>query len=334
MHTRLMPLVVVAFAAVTVLRAAGSYQAIKEIPIGGPGGWDYITVDPQGQRLYVSHQTKVVVVDLKTDKVVGEVTDTLGVHGFAVAPDLNLGFSSNGRDNSSTIVDLKTLKPIGKVTTGGNPDAIIYEPQRKEVYTFNGTGKSATVFDAQTGTVVATIDLKGKPEAPVIDSAAHRVFVNLEDTAAIAVIDSSTHTLVSTWPLKGCEEPTGLGYDPKNHRLFSACHNKVLTMTDSTSGTVITTVPIGDRVDGAAFDPETGFVFTSNGAGTVTIAHLDSPNTLTVVQTLNTQPSARTMILDPTTHNIYLPAATMAAGADGRMQATPDTFRVLVYGMK
>jgi DNA-binding beta-propeller fold protein YncE len=312
----------------------GSYQAIKEIPIGGTGGWDYITVDPQAKRLYVSHATKIVVVDLNTDKVVGEIAPTPGVHGFAVAPDLGRGFSSNGRENTSTIVDLKTLATISKVETEGNPDAILYEPEHREVYTFNGTGKSATVFDGQGGKVTATIDLGGKPEAPVVDREAHRIFVNLEDVGAIAAIDTATHTVVAKWPLTGCEEPTGLGYDPAHHRLFSACSNKVMTMTDSLSGKVISTVPIGARADGAAFDPGTDCAFASNGEGTVTIAHLDTPDKLTVVQTLATQASARTMALDPTTHYLYLPAATMVAAGQGRPQAAPDSFRVLVYGPK
>jgi DNA-binding beta-propeller fold protein YncE len=327
-------LAVILAASVAVGARQEPYHPIKEIAIGGPGGWDYISIDPQARRLYVSHSTKVVVVDLDTDKVVGEISPTPGVHGFALAPDLGRGFSSNGRENTSTIVDLKTLATIGKVETGANPDAILYEPERREVYTFNGTGKSATVFDAQTGKVTATIDLGGKPEAPVTDRAAHRIFVNLEDTATIAAIDTSTHGVVAKWPLTGCEEPTGLGYDAAHHRLFSACHNKVMTMTDSVSGKVLTSMPIDARTDGAAFDPSTGYAFASNGEGTVTIAHLDGPDALKVVQTLKTQPSARTMVLDPTTHYIYLPAATMTAGADGRPQPAPDTFRVLVYGMK
>jgi DNA-binding beta-propeller fold protein YncE len=310
------------------------YRLIKEIPIGGPGGWDYLTLDRQGHRLFVSHSTRVVVVDLNTGKVVGEIADTEGVHGIALAPELGRGFTSNGRENTSTIVDLETLRPISKVKTGGNPDFIMYVPSRKEVYTFNGSGKSATVFDARTAKIVTTVDLGGKPEAAVEDRDAHRIFVNLEDTNELATLDTNTRALVKKWPLTGCDEPTGLGYDAAHHRLFSACHNKVMTVTDSQSGKAVTSVPIGGRVDGAAFDPETGYAFSSNGDGTVTIAHLDAPDTLTVVQTLKTQPSARTMVLDPTTHNIYLPAARMIAGADGKTQPAPDSFKVLVYGLK
>jgi DNA-binding beta-propeller fold protein YncE len=317
-------------AVATMAAADRPYHLIKEIPIGGTGGWDYITVDSPAHRLYVSHQTKIVVVDIDSGKVAGEIPDTPGVHGFAVARELGRGFTSNGRTNTSTIVDLKTLARLGTVATGGNPDAIMYEPGNKEVYTFNGSGKSATVFNARTGAVVATIDLGGKPEAAVGDRPASRIYVNIEDAGAIGVIDTKTHRLAATWPIAGCEEPTGLGYDPKNHRLFSACSNKVMAVTDSISGRAVTSIPIGARADGAAFDPATGLAFSSNGEGTVTIAHLDNPNTLTVVQTLITMPSARTMILDPATHHIFLPAA-MPAGGGGRGQV-PDSFRVLMYG--
>jgi YVTN family beta-propeller protein len=332
------------FIALLIMLAAGSlvfaadpYHLLKEIQIGGDGGWDYISVDPASHRIYVSHATKVVVADTESGKVVGEIPNTLGVHGFAVAPDLGRGFSSNGRGNNVTMVDLETLKALGSVSTGGNPDAIMYVPEHKEVYTFNGNGNSSTVFDAASGKVVATIALGGKPEAAVFDRPSERIFVNIEDTGAIKAIDAKTHAVVATWPLTGCEEPTGLGYDPKNHRLFSACANKVMTMTDSTSGKVIATVPIGGGADGAAFDPGTGYAFASNGAdGTVTIAHLDSPNTLTVVQTLPTKVSGRTMILDPVSHNIYVPVADTMPNPAGRGRPVPvaGTMKVLVYGMK
>ncbi len=324
-------------AAVLTGQAAGTYHLVKEIPIGGEGGWDYITVDPAAHRLYVSHATKVVVVDIDAGTVVGEIPDTPGVHGFAIAPDLGRGFSSNGRANTSTIVDLKTLKPLGTVATGGNPDAIYYEPTRQQVYTMNGTGKSATVFDARSGKVVATIPLGGKPEAVVQDEAATRLFVNLEDTGAIAVIDITAHTLLATWPLTGCEEPTGLGYDAKSHRLFSACANKVMVVTDSTTGRHVTTTPIGAGADGGTFDAGTGLAFASNGAdGTVTIAHLDAPDSLTVVQTLPTMVSGRTMILNPATHDIFVPAAATVPNRSGkgRPQVVPGSFKVLMYSLK
>ena len=318
----------------TALAAAdGPYSVVKEIKIGGTGGWDYITVDPAAHRIYVSHATKIVVADADSGTVVGEIADTPGVHGIAVAPDLGLGYTSNGRDNTSTIVDLKTLKPVMKVMTGGNPDAIFYERGRHEVYTFNGQGQSATVFDAKSGNVVATIPLIGKPEAPAFDADAKRLYVNIEDKNSIAVIDSDKHSVLATWPLTGCEEPTGLAFDVKRHRLFSVCSNSVMIVVDSQSGKVVTTAPIGARSDGVAFDPQTGFIFSSNGEGSLTVATLDG-NTITIVQTLTTQPSGRTLALDPTTHTVYIPAATMSAAAAGqRPQPVPDSFRVLVVGM-
>jgi len=326
--------VVYVVSSLAVLSAAdGPYSVVKEIKIGGPGGWDYITVDPAAHRIYVSHATKIVVADTNSGAIVGEIADTPGVHGIAVAPDLGLGYTSNGRDNTSTIVDLKTLKPVMKVMTGGNPDAIFYERGRHEVYTFNGQGQSATVFDAKSGNVIATIPLMGKPEAPAFDADAKRLYVNIEDKNAIAVIDPDKHTLLATWPLTGCEEPTGLAFDVKRHRLFSVCSNSVMIVVDSQSGKVITTAPIGARSDGAAFDPQTGYIFSSNGEGSLTVATLQG-DSVNIVQTATTQPSGRTIALDPTTHNVYIPAAMMGAAAAGqRPQPVPDSFRVLVLGM-
>jgi DNA-binding beta-propeller fold protein YncE len=327
--------VILAAAAIPLAALGDVYRPVKEIPIGGEGGWDYVTVEPASHRLYVSHATRVVVADTETGKVVGEIPDTAGVHGFAVALDLGRGFSSNGRANTVTIVDLKTLKPLGTVATGGNPDAILYEPDRHEVYTFNGNGKSATVFEAGTGTVVATTNLGGKPEAAVYDRQAKRIFVNIEDTAEIVAIDTPSHKVAARFALTGCEEPTGLGYDATLHRLFSACANKVMTVTDSVSGKVVTSVPIGAGADGAAYDPATRLAFASNGGdGTVTIAHLDTPGKLTVVQTLPTKVSGRTMILDPVSHRIYVPAADTMPNPAGRGRPLPvtGTFKVLVFG--
>ena len=312
--------------------AEGPYRLVKEIPLGGSGGWDYISVDAGAHRIYVTHGTHIVVADVESGKVVGDIPDTAGVHGFALAPDLGLGFTSNGRDNTSTTVDLKTLKPVRTVPTGANPDAILYEPVRHEVYTFNGRGQSATVFDARTGNVVATIELQGKPEAPAFDVETGRIYVNIEDKGTVAVIDAVKHALITTWPLTGCEEPTGLAFDAAHHRLFSVCANKVMIALDSQSGNVVGQAPIGARTDGAAFDPGTGYIFSSNGEGTLTVAKWEGQG-ITVVQTVKTQASARTLALDPDTHQVFLPAATMGAAAEGqRPQAVPDTFKVLVLG--
>jgi YVTN family beta-propeller protein len=316
----------------------GPYHAGKEIPIGGEGGWDYLTVDAPAHRLYVSHATHVVVIDTQANKVVGDIPDTPGVHGLAVAADLGRGFTTNGRENKASIVDLKTLKLIQKVDTGENPDAVLYEPARKEIYTMNGRGKSATVIDAATGKVVATIPLEGKPESGQADPKAGKVYVNIEDKNVVQVIDTATHKVSATWPAAPCEAATGMAFDVAAHRLFLGCDNKLMVMLDSTTGSVVYSVPVGAGVDSTWFDPATRLAFTSNGeSGTVTIAHEDSPSALKVVQTLKTVPGARTMALDPVTHTIYLAATDyepQPAAVKARPKAVVGTFRVLTYQMK
>ena len=321
--------------------ADGSYKFRKEIPVGGEGGWDYLTVDQAARRLYVSHGLKVVVIDIDEEKVVGEIADTPGVHGIAVAPKLGLGFTSNGRENKASIFDLKTLKTNAKVDTGENPDAILYEDGQEEVYTFNGRGNSATVIDAKAGKAVATIPLGGKPEFAQADSKAGRVYDNLEDKSAVVVIDTKTHQVLNTWPIAPGEEPSGLAFDAEHQRLFVGCGNKLMVMMDSTNGKVVANVPIGQGVDATKFDPGTKLAFCSCGDGTVTIAQETSPEKLTVVQTLKTEPRARTMALDPTTHRIYLASAKFGAATDqpsggkkGRPSMVPGTFKVLVYEME
>ncbi len=282
---------------------AKPYHFIREIAIGGEGGWDYLA---------------------------GEIADTPGVHGFAVAADLGRGFSSNGREAKVSVVDLKTLQTISKVDTGENPDAILYEPARQEVYVFNGGGRSATVFEARSGKVTATTPLGGKPEFAVVDPRAGRIYNNLEDTREVAVIDSKA----ARWPIAPGEGGSGMAIDLAHHRLFLGCDNKRMLMLDSTNGTVVTSVPIGEGVDANAFDSTTQLGFSANGEGTVTIAREEAPDKLTVVQTLGTARGARTMALDPVTHRIYLAAAQLApATGAGRPTAVPGAFKVLVYGL-
>jgi len=316
------------------------YELLATIPVGGEGGWDYLSEDTVTERLYVSHATKVVVIDMKTNAVVGEVDSLPGVHGFAVAHDLGRGFASDGRENKVAVVDLASLEVLSRVDTGDNPDGILYVPDHKEVYAFNGRGHSATVIDAESGAVVATIPLSGKPEFAVHDPAAGRIYNNIEDQNEIAVIDATTHEVVATWPISPGEAASGLAIDLAHHRLFAVCENEMMVMLDSGTGAVLGTVPIGGGVDAARFDPATQLVFSSNGSGTVTIAHLDAPDRLTVVQTLETAISARTMTLDPTTHRIYLsaadreaaPAAVDSTGRPARPRMVPGSFKVLVYG--
>ena len=316
----------------------GPYHAGPVIQIGGEGGWDYLSVDSAAHRLYVSHATHVVVIDTQTNKVVGDIPDTPGVHGFAAVPELGKGFSSNGRENKVSVVDLKTLKLIQKIDTGENPDWIVYEPSKKEVYTMNGRGKSASVIDTATMKVVATIPLEGKPETAMVDAKAGKLYINMEDLNSVKVVDIATHKVSATWPAAPCEAATGMAIDLAAHRLFLGCDNKLMVMMDSGSGKVVYSVPVGEGVDATSFDPQTRLAFTSNGgAGTVTVAKEDSASLLKVVQTIKTVRGARTMTLDPATHTIYLAATDyepQAPGSKDRPKAVAGSFRVLTYQMK
>jgi YVTN family beta-propeller protein len=322
--------------ATTICRADGPYHLLKEIPVSGDTGWDYLSVDPAAQRLYVSHGTKVVVIDLAKDMVAGEITNVSGVHGLAPAPELGCGMVTCGRENKAAIVDLKTLQVLSKVDTGENPDGMLYQPGQKEFYTFNGRGQSATVIDAKSSQVVATIPLGGKPEFAVADAKLGRVFDSLEDKNEVAVIDAKTHTVTNLWPIAPGEEGSGMAIDLAHHRLFIGCGGShTMLMMDSMSGKVLASVPIGDGVDANAFDPGTQLAFASCGDGTTTIAREDGDK-LTVVQTLQTERSARTMALDPATHKIYLASAKFEAPAEGqrRGKMVPGSFKILVYGME
>ena len=321
--------------AVAPRAADGPYQLVTDVHVGGEGGWDYLSVDSAAKRLYVSHATRVVVIDTAKDELLGEIADTPGVHGAAITADGRV-FTSNGREAKVSIVDAKTFKTLMKVETGPNPDFIMYEPKRREVYAFNASG-SATVIDTN-GKVVGTIPLGGKPEAGVSDPAVGRVYVNIEDKNEIAVIDVATHEISARWPIAPGEEAAGLAIDVKNHRLFVGAHNKLMVMMDSTTGKVVGQVPIGANVDATWFDPGTGYAFSSCGDGTTTIAHEDSAARLTVVQTLVTARGARTMALDPATHRIYVAAAKLEppapdAPANARPRQVPDSMHVLVYGL-
>jgi DNA-binding beta-propeller fold protein YncE len=285
------------------------YHVIKKLRLGGEGGWDALTVDSGARRLYISRGTHVMVLNLETDKVAGDIPDTPGVHGIALAPEFNRGFTSNGKANTATIFDLKTLKVLGQVKTGTNPDAILYEPASKLVFTFNGKSNDATAFDAATGKVTSTIILGGKPEFAETDGKG-RVYVNIEDKSEVVEIDSMKLAVTKRYSLKPCEEPSGIGFDPEHRRVFSACHNNLMAILDLVSGKLIASVPIGSGVDGAGFDPGTGLAFSSNGGdGTLTVVRESSSGKFEVSETVATQLRSRTMTIDPKTHNIYLPAS-------------------------
>jgi YVTN family beta-propeller protein len=293
------------------LSAAGSdggYSIIKKIPIAGSGSWDYLTVDEAARRLYVSHGTQVEVLDIDSFTVVGSIPKTPGVHGIAIAPELGRGFVSNGQAPTVTIFDLKTLKPIADVPTGKKPDAIIYDPATSRVFAFNGGSNSATVIDAATGKVAGTVDLGGGPEFAAADGNGF-VYNNLEDESLLLKLNSRELKVEQRWPTAPCTSPSSMAMDRANRRLFLGCRSKVMAVVDADSGRVITTLPIGDHVDATVFDPETKLVFNSNGEGTITVIHQNSPDTYSVVETVKTAPKAKTMALDPKTHRLFLSTA-------------------------
>lgn len=310
----------------------------KSYALGGEGGWDYLKVDPDSRRLYISRATHVMVIDADSGKPVGDIADTPGVHGIALAPDLGRGFISNGREGTVSIFDLTTLKLIKKVPVGDNPDAILFDPFTKRVFTFNGHSHDATAVDAATGEVAGKIPLDGKPEFAVTTGAGE-VFVNLEDKSELLALDPKNLKVKSRWPLAPCQEPSGLAIDLKNRRLFSGCDNKMMAVVNANTGKVITTLPIGEGVDANGFDPDTGFAFASCGEGVLTVAHEDSPDTFSVVQNVPTQRGARTMALDPKTHQVFLvtakfgpPPAATEQQPHPRPSILPDSFVVLVVG--
>lgn len=317
--------------------ATGGYHVTGSIAIGGEGGWDYVTADAAAHRLYVSHATCVQVVDTRTNTIIGEIPDTLGVHGIALARSLGRGYISDGRADTVTVFDLKTLKLLATIkVTGGNPDAIAFEPVTRRVFTFNGRGHNITAIDTATNTVVGTIDLGAKPEFAVADGTGE-VFFNLESTSQLAVLDARTLKVRARWPLAPGREPTGLAIDRKHRRLFSVCGNGLMVIVNADTGKVVATEPIGRGVDGAAFDPGTGTAFASAGQGVLTVVREDSPTTFTVVANVPTKRGARTVALDTSAHRLYLPTARFGPPPSPTPQhqhrwprVLPGTFEVLI----
>jgi DNA-binding beta-propeller fold protein YncE len=285
------------------------YQVRDRWQPGGPARWDYVEVDQLRHRLFLSRVDHVDVLDTASGKLVGAVAHTEGVHGVALAQDLKLGFTSNGRANSVTVFDLETLQPRQEVkVSGAAPDAILYDASTHKLYTFNAKSSDASVFDAASMKLLATIPMGGKPEFAVADGAGH-VFVNVEDKSEIASIDAHTDKVVARWPLKGCEEPSGLALDGAHHRLFSVCSNRVMAVTDSVSGQVVAQVPIGGHPDAAAYDAATATVFTSNGEGSLTVVRQLDPDHYGEPATVPTAKGARTMAIDYGTGAVFLPTA-------------------------
>jgi hypothetical protein len=310
---------------------ASGYHVIKTIPVAGDDGWDYVAVDSDARRVYISHGTHVVVMNADTYAIEGDIPDTPGVHGIAIAADLGRGFISSGRANTATIFDLKTLKTIGTVKTDANPDAITYDSVSKRVFTFNGRGKNTTAINATDGAVAGTLALGGKPEFAVADGKGS-IFANNEDSSELIEIDAQKITETHRWPLAPCKSPSGLAMDRTSRRLFSVCDEKVMSVVDADSGKVVATPTICEGPDAAAFDPATKYAFASCGDGNLTVIHEDSPEKFTVIDNVATKRSARTMGLDLKTHNIFLPAADFDPPAPGerRGKMKPGSFVILV----
>jgi len=331
--------VAVTFGVATFSRAAApspgssGYHVIKTVPVPGEDGWDYVAVDSDARRVYISHGTHVVVMNADTHAIEGDIPDTPGVHGIAIAAGLGRGFISSGRANTATIFDLKTLKTLGTVKTDGNPDAIAYDPVSKRVFTFNGRGKNTTAINAADGSVVGTLDLGGKPEFAVADGKGS-LFVNNEDTSELIEIDTQKITETHRWPLAPCKSPSGLAMDLNSRRLFSVCDEKVMSVVNADTGKVVATPTICQGPDAAAFDPSTNYAFASCGDGNLTVIHEDSPDKFSVVENVPTKRSARTMGLDLKTHNLFLPAADFDPPAPGerRGKMKPGSFVILVVG--
>ena len=314
------------------------YHVIKTYKLGGEGGWDYLNLDSSSRRLYISRATHVIVIDADSGKPVGDIPDTPGVHGIALAPELGRGFVSNGREGTVTIFDIQTLKLITKVKVGDNPDAILYDPATKRVFTFNGKSHDSTALDAAKGSVLGTIKLEGKPEFAASDGKGE-IFVNIEDKSQLDAIDPAKLEVKSRWPLAPCEEPSGLSIDRENRRLFAGCDNKMMAVVDADSGKVLATPAIGDGVDATAFDPGTGLAFASCGEGVLTVVREESPNKFSVAENVKTQEGARTLALDDKTHQVFVvtakfgpPPAPTADQPHPRHSILPDTFVVLVLG--
>jgi DNA-binding beta-propeller fold protein YncE len=315
--------------------ADATFQVVKKIEVKGEGGWDYLTMDAEAGRLYISRSNRVVVVDVEKGKVVGEVAKTPGIHGVAIDPKRKKGFTSNGGDSTVTIFDLETLKEISRVEVGKKPDAIIYDPASDRIFTFNAGSSDATALAAEDGKVAGTVKLGGKPEFAVADEKG-MVYVNIEDKDEVVAIDSKKLEVKNRWKLAPGKEPTGLSMDRKKRRLFVSCHNEKMVVLNADNGKVLDTAPIGKGTDASIFDQSAGLAFSSNGDGTLTVIEEKPADKYHVVTNVATQAGAKTMALDTKTHLIYLGAARYKAPEAGqrRGKMEPDSFVVLVVGKK
>ncbi len=319
--------------------AQPGYHLIKKTVVGGEGGWDYLMVDSENRRLYLSHSTRVEILNVDNHEKIGTIPNLQGVHGIIVVPKSGRGITTNGRSNTVTIFDLKTSLPIAEVPTGKNPDAALYDKFSDRVFIFNHTGGSATALDIASGKVLGTVDLGGTGVEAGVSDEKGTIFVNLEDTHEVVSFDAKSLVVKAHWKLTPGEEPTGLALDRVTHRLFSACHNELMIILNSDNGKIVAQVPIGKRVDGAVFDPASRCAISSNGEGTITVVQEISPNEFKVAETVKTEVGARTITMDEKTHHIFLstaqygatPAAT-TENPNPRPSIVPGTFMVLELG--
>ena len=313
---------------------ASKYKIANKIHLEGDGGWDYLFSDDATGMLYVSHGTMVQVVDEAGGKLVGTISGMKGVHGIAIVPELSKGYISSGKDTLITVFDTKTLKVITRFQASGlGPDAIYFDSFSKKVFTCNGKSKNLSVIEPVADKVIATVPVDGKPEGCVSDGKG-KVYVNFEAESKICQINSSTFKVENVWPSAPGEEPTGLALDNETHRLFSACNNKMLVIVDAKTGKVVSTVPIGERVDGAAFDPELKCIYSSNGEGTMTVIEENNKDSFEVVENFPTQKGAKTIAVNKKTHHIYPPTADLKGADDddnpkAKPKIVPGTFVVL-----
>lgn len=328
---------ILAFSGLVPAVSAG-YHLTHQIPVGGPGGWDYLEVDAAARRLYIAHEDTVVVIDVDSLKVVGEVPNCPGMGGVAVAPELNRGFTANGAEDTVTVFALDSLKPVARwKATGKRPNQILYESVTKRVFTFNSTGRNTTAFDAVTGEVLGTIPLDGRTEFPVADGKG-MIYDSLQDKATVVAIDARTLKVTATYSLAPHKDPAGTTMDPETRRLFVACRSQSFLVLDADTGKILSTIPIGARNDAAKFDPGRKLAFASNGDGTLAVVHEENADKFTLVETVKTEFGARTMAVDPKTHRLFLPSADYEPAQaptketpNPRRKMVPNSFRVLVF---
>ena len=314
-----------------VCQSSSTYRVTHTYLLGGEGSWDYVVPDPPHHRVFIARQNRVMVVDENNGKLLGEVTGINGAHGTAIAESAGHGFATSGNDQSVVMFDLKSFQPLGRIPAAEDADAILYDGISNRVFTLNGDAHSSTVIDPKAGKLITNIGLGGKPEngAAAGDG---KIYANLTDTAEVVEIDAAKASVARRWSTP-CKNPVPMAIDTAHHRLFSGCRSGVMAVSDYQAGKVVATVPIGQGVDGAGYDPATGDAFASNADGTLTVIHQDSPDQYHVAQTIETPRLSRNMGLDPTNHRVFLVTAKfgeVAAGGRGRPRVLPGTFSLLV----